>query len=339
MAESPSHVLEALREYERTRTEDGAAGTPAEVELLVAVKLGGEVVGSVAMLHGEEPARVEAAEVLHLTALATVTSLALEEARNQQSTAQLADGLIEDLRRSDVGGAELARRAARVGRDLSRGAIVLVTEMRSNRPREAMAVIAAEYPEALSELVDGRVYAVLPTRAGEGGPQVTVKAATSLVARLRSYGRTGFSSLYHELADLRRAIQEAEWVLDVISRDGRMAEELGEGASSGVYRLLFRALASDPAEVRSFYEDTVAPVIRYDDQYHSDLLATLEAYLGNDCNMNATARAIYAHRHTVAYRLQRVRELSGLDPMVSEDRERLGLGLKAYRIVAPTLHR
>ena len=51
--------------------------------------------------------------------------------------------------------------------------------------------------------------------------------------------------------------------------------------------------------------------------------------------MNATAAAIYAHRHTVAYRLERVKELSGLDPMQTEDRERLGLGLKAYRIIAP----
>jgi DNA-binding PucR family transcriptional regulator len=70
-----------------------------------------------------------------------------------------------------------------------------------------------------------------------------------------------------------------------------------------------------------------------------DLLSTLETYLANDCNMNATARAIYAHRHTVAYRLQRMKELTGLDPMISEDRERLSLGLKAYRIVAPTLPR
>jgi sugar diacid utilization regulator len=339
LVESPGHVLEALQEYDESRSNGGSVDVPSGVELLVPVKLGGEVVGSVAMLYGEGPARVEAAEVLHLAALATVTSLALEEARDKDASGRLDDGLIEELRRGDLDGDELARRAARVGRDLTRGALVLVTEMRSNRPREAMALIAADYPEALSEIVDGRVYTVLPTRAGEEGPGVTVKAATNLVARLRSYGKTGFSSLYHELSDLRRAIQEAEWVLEVISRDGRMAEELGEGASSGVYRLLFRALASDPAEVRSFYEDTVAAVIRYDDQYHTDLLATLEAYLGNDCNMNATARAIYAHRHTVAYRLQRVRELSGLDPMITEDRERLSLGLKAYRIVAPTLPR
>ena len=41
----------------------------------------------------------------------------------------------------------------------------------------------------------------------------------------------------------------------------------------------------------------------------------------------------------MGYRLDRVRELTGLDPLRSEDRERLGLGLKAYRIIAPSLPR
>ena len=54
--------------------------------------------------------------------------------------------------------------------------------------------------------------------------------------------------------------------------------------------------------------------------------------------MNQT-HAIYAHRHTIAYRLERVRELTGLDPSSSEHRERLGLGLKAYRILLPRLPR
>ena len=75
------------------------------------------------------------------------------------------------------------------------------------------------------------------------------------------------------------------------------------------------------------------------DRYSTDLVGTLEAYLGHNCNMNATAQAIHAHRHTVGYRLERVKELSGLDPLTSEDRERLGLGLKAYRIIEPRLPR
>ena len=53
--------------------------------------------------------------------------------------------------------------------------------------------------------------------------------------------------------------------------------------------------------------------------------------------MNATAASIYAHRHTIAYRLERIRDLTGFDPMKTEDRERLGLGLKAFRIIEPSL--
>jgi len=124
--------------------------------------------------------------------------------------------------------------------------------------------------------------------------------------------------------------REEELVLDVLRRsDVPIAEDIG----TGTYRLLFRVLASHPEEVRSFYEDTVAPLVAYDAQYSTDLVGTLSAYLERNCNMNATASAIYAHRHTVAYRLERVKELTGLDPMLSEDRERLGLGLKAMRVL------
>jgi sugar diacid utilization regulator len=50
--------------------------------------------------------------------------------------------------------------------------------------------------------------------------------------------------------------------------------------------------------------------------------------------MNATAAAMPAHRHTVAYRLERVREITGLDPLVGEDREQLGVALKARAVAA-----
>ena len=63
------------------------------------------------------------------------------------------------------------------------------------------------------------------------------------------------------------------------------------------------------------------------------MVETLEAYFAHDCNMNATATAIYAHRHTVAYRLERVRDLTGLSPFRQADRERLGLGLKARALL------
>jgi DNA-binding PucR family transcriptional regulator len=189
---------------------------------------------------------------------------------------------------------------------------------------------------------DARVYALLPAVGGDDAPERTLQAARRLAARLQRHGTVGVSSFYSDPAELPRAIQEAELVLDVLKQShppGGGGWDGFDEIGTGTYRLLFRVLASHPEEVRSFYEDTVAPIVRYDDQYRTDLVGTLEAYLEQNCNMNATAATIYAHRHTVAYRLDRVKELTGLDPMQSEDRERLGLGLKAYRIIAPRLPR
>ncbi len=41
------------------------------------------------------------------------------------------------------------------------------------------------------------------------------------------------------------------------------------------------------------------------------MLETLEAYLENDGNLQATAAALFVHRHTLRYRLRRIEELSG----------------------------
>ena len=128
-------------------------------------------------------------------------------------------------------------------------------------------------------------------------------------------------------------------MLEVVSRDERMAEQLNGGMGTGRLQAAVpgaRIASGGGAQLLRGHRRARRALRRPVPQ---DLLATLESYLANDCNMNATARAIYAHRHTVAYRLQRVRELTELDPMISEDRERLSLGLKAYRIVAPTLPR
>ena len=53
----------------------------------------------------------------------------------------------------------------------------------------------------------------------------------------------------------------------------------------------------------------------------------------------ATASRLFTHRHTIRYRLERVRDLTGLDVSSTDGREKLGLGLKAYRIIAPRLPR
>jgi sugar diacid utilization regulator len=323
----------ALRRYVVERARERPAQVPPGVTAEVPVATGDEILGRVMLLG---PVEGDALEFLHLAAVASLTEVAVEEAREEVEQ-NLRGTFLEDLRsRPDLEPHEIVRRAARLGCDLARGAVVLCAELTTDRPRHVVATIAGEYQGALAQHMEDRVYALLPATGGDEAPEETLAAARNVAARLQRHGVVGLSSFYADPAELGRAIQEAELVLDVVRGSGMpVAEEIG----TGTYRLLFRVMASHPEEVRSFFEDTVAPIVRYDDQYATDLVGTLESYLEHNCNMNATAAAIYAHRHTVAYRLERVKELSGLDPMQSEDRERLGLGLKAYRVIAPRLPR
>jgi sugar diacid utilization regulator len=327
----------ALRRYAADRVKDRPSPLPAELVAEAPISSGDDIVGVVALLRAADEPAPDAAEFLHLAAVACLTEVAVEEAKEEVEQ-NLRGSLLEELRsRPDLDPREVVRRAGRLGCDLSRGAVILCAELTTDRPRHVVATISGEHPGALAQhMDDARVYALLPAVGGDDAPERTLEAARRLATRLQRHGTVGVSSFYADPADLSRAIQEAELVLDVLRQsDAPIAEDIG----TGTYRLLFRVLASHPEEVRSFFEDTVAPIVRYDDQYRTDLVGTLEAYLEQNCNMNATAATIYAHRHTVAYRLDRVKELTGLDPMQSEDRERLGLGLKAYRIIAPRLPR
>jgi sugar diacid utilization regulator len=319
-----------LRAYvaDRLRDRGGRAWVvPEGITAEVPIASGDEEVGAVLMLGESTP---EAAEFLHLAAVASLTEVAVEEARDEVEQ-NLRGSFLEELRtREDLESRDIVRRAARLGCDLSRGAVVLCAELETERPRHVVATICSDVQGALAEVFENRVYALLPATGGDDAPERTLAGARSLADRLRRWGSVGLSTFHSDPAGFRGAVHEAELVLETGLGS---AQDIG----TGTYRLLFRVLASHPEEVRSFYEDTVAPIVRYDDQYRTDLVGTLDAYLEHNCNMNATAAAIYAHRHTVAYRLDRVRELTGLDPTLSEDRERLGLGLKAYRIIAPRL--
>jgi DNA-binding PucR family transcriptional regulator len=320
--------VEAWAPYERyvaRRLAGGKPERPSEVAAEVPIVSGGHELGAVLML-GSAGAAPDAGEYLHVAAVAALTEVAVAEARDETEQS-LRGSFLEELRtREDLEVSDIVRRARRLGTDLSEGAVALVADPQGRAPGRLLAAISAERADALAQKVGDRVYALIPA---------SVEEVRRVATRLGRQATVGISSRYSDPADLRRALEEAELVLEVTAGGSAPEQDIG----GGTYRLLFRVLASHPEEVRSFYEDTVAAVVRYDEQYTTDLVATLEAYLAQNCNMNATAQAIYAHRHTVSYRLERVRELTGLDPFTSEDRERLGLGLKAYRIIAPRLPR
>ena len=104
----------------------------------------------------------------------------------------------------------------------------------------------------------------------------------------------------------------------------------------GVYRLLFhlprcgRGAAVMP---------TRFPLVDYDAANGTELVATLECFLGCHGNVSRAATLLHMHRHGLLYRMQRIRDLTGLDLEDAEQRLILHLGVLMRPFVEPAHRR
>ena len=161
---------------------------PSGVVMEVPIATGDERLGSVLLLTGSpEPV---AADYLHLAAVASLTDVAIEDAKDEVEQ-NLRGSFLEDLRRgAELDRDDVVRRADASGCDLSGGAVALCAELTTDRPRHVVATIASELPGALAQHMDGRVYALLPgegDRAAAGHPPTASRDRRRLVV-LRGSG-------------------------------------------------------------------------------------------------------------------------------------------------------
>lgn len=291
---------------------------PEEVTELVPIISHGEVQGAVLMF-GQ--GRENAAEYLQVAAVAALTGVAVLNAR-EEAAGGPERGLLADLIAGrEVRPSEVARRARLRGCDLSDGLTALCVDPGDLSPGLLIATIAAERPEALAELCGERIYVLLPARMEE---------ARRLCDLLGERATSALSSRYRQASDARFALEEAEMLLTLVKAGGRATTDRPTWDS---LRLLYRTFIADPEELARFSEQTVGELVGHDARYGSELQATFWAYQESNCNMNVAAKATFTHRHTIANRLARIEELTGLDPNRAYDRELLSLGLKAHLVV------
>ncbi|HWD76995.1 MAG TPA: helix-turn-helix domain-containing protein [Solirubrobacteraceae bacterium] len=239
---------------------------------------------------------------------------------------------------------DLIARGKELGTDLSAGASVAVVRAHARTPteedwRRRLLAVAARGARSIAsgsiasptDVDRGEVVLLIPDADGEAGRRVSSAVLRELEAGLAGFAfRLGRSRRVDDPLDLHRAYNEALLALNVVEGDAERIELAYE--QTGTYQLLLPYM-SDPVELKRFYNETVRPLVAYDEQYETDLLGTLATFLDCDANVNATASRLITHRHTIRYRFERVRELTGLDVSSTDGREKLSLGLKAMRVL------
>jgi DNA-binding PucR family transcriptional regulator len=239
---------------------------------------------------------------------------------------------------------DLIARGKELGTDLSSGASVAVVRAHARNPteddwRRRLLAVAARGARSIvpgsiaapTEVDAAEAVVLVPDADGEAGRRVSAAILRELDSGLPGFSfALGRSRRVENPLDLNRAYNEALLALNVAEGDSERIELAYE--ETGTYQLLLPYM-SDPAELLRFYTETVRPLVSYDEQYETDLLGTLATFLDCDANVNATAARLITHRHTIRYRFERVRELTGLDVSSTDGREKLSLGLKAMRVL------
>jgi DNA-binding PucR family transcriptional regulator len=330
-----------------------AARSPAEERALLArgqgvtsapLRVADTVVGTLHMRAKTEPG--DSMRRLLLTMIASEVERVRAPERVSETAA--ADFLRAVLRRELTGRQDLLGGAKSLSLDIEDGASMIVARAHPQAPtdegwrgrvravaeRGARAVVSRSIA-ALSErdgILGAEVLVLVP-----GGEEATAARAAEAILHEMEAGLAGYtfalgrSRITEDPAELPRAASEAVLAANV-------AQGSAEGPAlafeqTGAYRLLLSAMSENPSELQRFYAETVEPLVAYDEQYETDLLLTLETFLEADGNVAGTAQRLFTHRHTIYYRLERVRELSGLDVSSSDGREKLSLGLKAMRVL------
>jgi hypothetical protein len=265
----------------------------------------------------EHGALVLAAELSHLRGLG-------------QMELRLRGDLVDDLC-TGTDDESAYTRAEAIGYDLHRPHAVVVVQGRGKATGEALArsVEQAAGDLEIGSLVGRRSGAVVllalspPGRWAELGAALAAEWPSGVVS-------VGVGGRCETPGDFPRSAREAFVALGV-RQASRQVAGVTTYESLGIYRIL--AGGQHNAEVEGFVREWLGPLLDYDAAHGAELVKTLSTYLECGGNYDETADGLAIHRSTLRYRLQRIREVSGLDLGDVDSRFNLHAATRAWRVL------
>jgi purine catabolism regulator len=347
-----AQMLENLAEGRRPVRIPPMPGWGLEAGLIVApIVAGDDILGYLTIFERAETAESTNLDLLVVQHAATVYALTLTRER---LSADVANRLREDLLEGVLLGQlsdplETEHRAVLLGYDSRRVYRVLLVrpEPESGRGAASASTDLARRRRVLETTVEyvGRMArdAIAVTRSEEvvilvpeprDEYQTRATAAIGLggaiVERMRhpfpSVGLTmAISGPCAEVSELPAAYAQARRTLAAARQFGREGQ-ITTFEELGIYRLLFQV--PNASELHGFADQVLGALVSYDRRHEADLVRTLAAYLRHHGRLQSAARDLVVHVNTVSYRLQRIREIAGLDLDNSEDRLTAQVALK-----------
>lgn len=86
-------------------------------------------------------------------------------------------------------------------------------------------------------------------------------------------------------------------------------------------------------ELEEFFMKRLGKVYDHDQLHGTSYIITLENYFQNNLNISETAKAMFLHRNTLIYRIEKIKEILNSDLKNSEELLQIQLALKIFRLL------
>ncbi|WP_252504207.1 PucR family transcriptional regulator [Sporosarcina sp. Marseille-Q4943] len=142
--------------------------------------------------------------------------------------------------------------------------------------------------------------------------------------------QVGIGGVVNDISEIPTSYREAQDALDLGATLNGL-DSITAFSELGIFRLL-RHIKDSTALVQ-FIPQSLNELLDYQQANQADLLKTLQTFL--DCNQNIAqaAKLLFVHYKTVVYRLDRIKEITGMDFNDSEEMLSVRVGLKIYELI------
>ena len=89
----------------------------------------------------------------------------------------------------------------------------------------------------------------------------------------------------------------------------------------------------DVTELERYIPETLKKLYLYDDEHKGELITTLQMYLRNNQSIKKTADAMFVHYRTISYRLEKIKQISGINFNDANEVLAVSNGLIIYKML------
>lgn len=132
----------------------------------------------------------------------------------------------------------------------------------------------------------------------------------------------GYSHIFYRFIDLQCYYIQSKAAL---AEGEKKNPESNLWNFSDYYFLHLISLVSNMTNIKSMCHSNILRLREYDNTYGTDFVQCLRIYLYNGCNIAQTGNELFMHRNTLTYRLEKIKEIIGMDARQMQENERMQL--------------